>query len=128
MYSITQLPQYEYPGLLVCFVVSTPKVLVHRFADCTDLIPPIVELTSFPSAVSRQTEWLFRFQCIGEVQCTFRCSVHVVGDLAQFEDCNDGQWLAAELQNNVQYELSLVATDAVGNIGQLHTYKWTVGE
>ena len=93
----------------------------------TDLIPPSIKLTSHPPAVSRQTEWLFRFQCTGERSCTFMCSIHNINDLAQFTDCSEGQLLATNLQNNIQYELSVTALDAVGNVGLIH-YQWKIGE
>lgn len=126
--TILQL-QLEYPGLLVCMcVVSTYCVLQTYFITCADLTPPIVRLTSFPPAVARQTEWLFRFLCVNEFRCTFVCSVHVVGNLSRFADCNDGQWLTTMLQNDVQYEFAASAIDAVGNAGHVVTYQWTVGE
>ena len=96
--------------------------------DNVDLTPPDVMLTSFPPTVSQQTEWLFRFQCVNEFVCTFMCSLHVVDTTRQFRDCSSGQLLADELQNDVQYEFAVRATDHVGNVGHLRTYQWTVGK
>ena len=96
--------------------------------DNVDLTPPDVMLTSFPPTVSQQTDWSFRFQCVNEFICTFMCSLHVVDTMRQFRDCSSGQLLADELQNDVQYEFAVRATDHVGNVGHLLTYQWRVGK
>ena len=72
-------------------------------------------------------QWPFQFQCLNEWQCTYVCSVHEDGTEPTYTSCQ-GSFLASNLQNGVNYEFSVIATDGVGNVGLELTYQWEVGK
>lgn len=103
------------------------NIILFPFIFLIDLIPPNVTLKSFPNLVSNATEWTFTFECADEQGCSFSCSAHEKGQLAQYSPC-ETSYLVESLTNGQEYEFEVVATDGVGNIGQPVVHLWKIGE
>ena len=97
------------------------------YLTSSDVIPPQVVLTSFPSLVSNVTRWTFTYGCIDQSGCSFSCSSHEVGDPPLHSPCGSPYHVDGLLDGH-EYELELIATDGVGNIGQLVVHRWKIGE
>ena len=67
------------------------------------------------------------FECADEQGCTFVCSAHEIGQLAQYSPC-ETSYHVDSLINEEEYAFIVVATDGVGNVGQPVVHQWMIGE
>lgn len=84
-------------------------------------------LLTTPSPITNQPSGGFRFRCVHEYRCTYLCAVHVSEATPQFTPCY-GSWSATNLRSSVNYIFSVIATDVVGNVGNVVTYTWRIGK
>ena len=94
---------------------------IHFF---TDLTPPVVLLTSYPSPSSYNSMWNFTFHCINEWACNYQCSFEPSGTADKYVACDQGYFIEADLQTGQDYAFSVFAIDGVGNIGNPVVYSW----
>ena len=82
--------------------------------------------TSVPPKDSRINEWHFRYRCLNEIRCSYVCSVYTLGSEPSYVACSDNYY-ASNLINGLQYSISVIATDLVGNVGTPLEYDWIIG-
>ena len=97
------------------------------FYFLADLTPPLVYIASYPPASTYRTDWPFAFYCSNKFSCSYQCSVQPSSSPEHYVPCNNGYFLASNLQNGQTYAMSVFAIDGVGNLGTPSRYTWTVG-
>lgn len=122
--------QSDIAGVLVRVIRSNilhMQIITMYMAIYSDLTSPTVEFQDTPSAITSETSSTFRFRCVNEYRCTYLCTVHAAMEMPQFTPCY-GTWHVSDLQRSISYVFSVVATDAVGNLGSVVNYPWRIGE
>ena len=94
----------------------------------TDLTPPVLLITSHPSASSYYSTWNFTFSCVNEWKCHYWCSLILSNTVEKYVFCDGGYFIAANLQVGQAYIFSVFAVDGVGNIGNPEIYNWKFGK
>ena len=91
-----------------------------------DLTPPVIRLSSTPSAIINQTSSRFYFSCLNEWRCTYVCAIFRGTDIPNYQSCTS-PYLSSGLMGGNTYFYSVVATDGVGNVGLPRNYTWRIG-
>ena len=101
---------------------NNTAMVIHAFS--VDTTPPTVEFTSVPGEVSNRESVVLRFRCPAGESCIYQCTLYE-GDAVVSEESECFRFYRTPTLNHGQtYQLSVVATDGVGNVGEPVSYSW----